>query len=65
MSARVYFMKRVKDCKNVSIMSPQEDGQVYIVRLCTAIFLFYLIQPYMLSKHKQTNCMHILNQNII
>jgi len=24
MSARVYFMKRVKDCKDVSIMSPQE-----------------------------------------
>ena len=23
MSARVYFMKRVKDCKYVSIMSPQ------------------------------------------
>ena len=34
MSARVYFMKRVKDCKDVSIMSPQddsEDGQVYSV----------------------------------
>ena len=32
MSARVYFMKRVKDCKDVSIMPPQlmnsEDGQV-------------------------------------
>ena len=24
MSARVYFMKRVKDCKDVSIMSPQD-----------------------------------------
>ena len=23
MSARVYFMKRVRDCKDVSIMSPQ------------------------------------------
>ena len=32
MSARVYFMKRVKDCKDVFIMSPQdEDGQVYSV----------------------------------
>jgi len=40
MSARVYFMKRVKDCKDVSIMSPQ-DGQVYSVYLYTAIFLFY------------------------
>ena len=25
MSARVYFMKRVKDCKVVSIMSPQDE----------------------------------------
>ena len=25
MSARVYFMRRVKDCKNVSIMSPQDE----------------------------------------
>ena len=25
MSDRVYFMKRVKDCKDVSIMSPQDE----------------------------------------
>jgi len=25
MSARVYFMKRVRDCKDVSIMSPQDE----------------------------------------
>ena len=35
MSARVYFMKTIKDCKDVSIMSPckmnSEDGQVYSV----------------------------------
>ena len=31
MSARVYFMKRVKDCKDVSVLSPDEDGQVYSV----------------------------------
>ena len=34
MSARVYFMKSVKDCKDVSIMSRKmnsEDGQVYSV----------------------------------
>ena len=33
MSARVYFMKRVKDCKDVSIMSimNSEDGKVYSV----------------------------------
>ena len=35
MSARVYFMKRVKDCQDVSIMSPQDEQwrrrQVYFV----------------------------------
>ena len=25
MSARVYFMKSVKDCKDVFIMSPQDE----------------------------------------
>ena len=25
MSARVYFMKKVKDCKGVSKMSPQDE----------------------------------------
>jgi len=25
MSARVYLMKRVKDCKDVCIMSPQDE----------------------------------------
>ena len=45
MSARVYFMKRVKDCKDVSIMSPQdeqEDGQVYSV----CILQFYCFTKY-------------------
>ena len=30
MSATVYFKKRVKDCKDVFIISPQ-DGQIYSV----------------------------------
>ena len=29
MSARVYFMKRVKDCKDVSIMSPTNFTKIY------------------------------------
>jgi len=41
MSARVYFMKRVKDCKDVSIMSPQDEQwrQTSLLCLYTAIFL--------------------------
>ena len=43
MSARVYFMKRVKNCKDVSIMSPQDEQWRRTSLLClyTAIFLFY------------------------
>ena len=40
MSARVYLMKRVKDCKDMSIMSPQ-DEQWIGTSLYTVIFLFY------------------------
>ena len=57
MSARVYFMKRVKDCKDVSIMSPQdeqEDGQVYSV--CTLQFSCFTKYNCMQSKQKQTKC---------
>ena len=32
MSARVYFMKRLKDCKDVSIMSPQDEQLLYQVQ---------------------------------
>ena len=35
MSARAYFMKRVKDCKDVSIMSPQDEQ-----RRQTSLLLF-------------------------
>ena len=43
MSARVYFMKRIKDCKYVSIMSPQDEQWIRTSLLClyTVIFLFY------------------------
>jgi len=59
MSARVYFMKRVKDCKDVSIMSPQDeqwDGQVYYV--CILQFSCFTKYNRMQSKHKQKNCEH-------
>ena len=42
-SARVYFMKRVKDCKDVSIMSTQDKQWRRTSLLClySVIFLFY------------------------
>ena len=48
MSARVYFMKRVKDCKDVSIMSPQDEQGRLASLLCvdTSFFLFYKVQLY-------------------
>ena len=44
MSARVYFMKTVNGCKDVSIMSPQDEQwrRTSLLFLYTAIFLFYL-----------------------
>ena len=41
MSAGVYFMKRVKDCKDVSIMSPQDEQRtdgVQVYSVCTLQF---------------------------
>jgi len=42
-SARVYFMKRVEDCKDVSLMSPQDEQWKRTSLLClhTTIFFFY------------------------
>ena len=60
MSARVYFMKTVKDCKYVSIclhkMNSGEDGQVYSV--CIQQFSCFTEYNRMQSKHKQTKCKH-------
>ena len=55
MSARVYFLKRVKDCNDMSIMSAQDEQWRRTSLLClyTVIFLFY---NRMQSKHKQTKC---------
>ena len=41
--ARVYFVKRSKDCKDESIMSLQDEQLRRTSLLClyTAIFLFY------------------------
>ena len=38
MSARVYFMKRIKDCKDVSIMSPQDEQLRRTSLLCILQF---------------------------
>ena len=51
MSARVYFMKRVKDCLR-KIYS--EDGQVY--SLCILQFSCFTKYNRMQSKQKQTKC---------
>ena len=59
MSARVYFMKAVNGCKDVSIMSPQDeraDGQVYSV--CILQFFCFTKYTLMQWRHKQTNCKH-------
>ena len=54
-------MKRVKDCKDVSIMSPQ-DEQVYSV--CILQFSCFTKYNRMQSKHKQTNCVNIADETL-
>ena len=49
-------MLLLKDCKELSIMSPQEDGQVYSV--CRLQFSCFTKYNRMQSEHKQTNCEH-------
>ena len=64
MSARIYFMKRVKDCKDVSIMSPQvnsEDRQVY--SFCILQFSCFTKYNRLQPKHKQTN-LNIADENL-
>ena len=41
MSARVYAKKRVKDCKDVSVMSPQDEHWRQTSLLC-----LYSVHPY-------------------
>ena len=61
MSARVYFMKKVKDCTDVSIMSPQDEQWRRTSLLCLyCILQFSSFTKYnrMQSKHKQTKYEH-------
>ena len=59
MSARVYYMKTVNGCKDVFIMSLQDEQRRRTSLLCLyiVIFCFTKYNP-MQSKHKQTNCKH-------
>jgi len=45
MSARVYFMLRVNDCKDMAIMSPKDEqwSRTSLLCLYTVIFLFYYV----------------------
>ena len=59
-------MKRVRNCKDVSIMSPHimnsEDGQVYSV--CKLEFSCFTKYNRMQSKQKPTNCEHSMDENL-
>ena len=63
MSARVYFMKTVNGCKDVSLMSLQDEQWRRTSLLClyTVIFLFYL-QPYAVNIIKKI--VNIADENL-
>ena len=53
MSARVYLMKRVNGCKDVYIMSPQDEQWIRTRLLAVSILQFSCINNRKQSKHKQ------------
>ena len=57
MSASVYLMKRGKDCKDVFIMSPQ-DEHVKTDKFTLFVYCNFLVKNRMQSKHKQTKSEH-------
>ena len=56
MSARVYFMKTVKDCKNVSIMYPKDKQWIQVYSVYLLQFSCFTKYNRIQSKHKQTKC---------
>ena len=64
MSARVNLMKRVNDCKDVSIMSPQDEQWRRTSSLCkcTTIFLFYFTTVY--SQNINTQIVNIADKTL-
>ena len=58
MSARVYFMKRVKDCKDVSKMSTQDEQWIQVNSVWILQFSCFTKYNRMQWKHKQTKCEH-------
>ena len=58
MSARVYFMKRVKDCKELSIISPQ-DEQWRRTSLLYIVYCSFLVLP------STTVCSQNINKQIV
>ena len=51
MSARVYFMKRVKDCKYVSIMSPHDEQCRRTSLLCILQFSCFILSTTVCSQN--------------
>ena len=66
MSARAYFMKRVKDCKDVSIMSPQDEQWIRTSLLClyTVIFLFFYISTTVCSQNINKQNVNIADETL-
>ena len=60
MSARVYFMKKVNGCKDVSVMSLQDEQwkRASLLYMSTYNVLVLLGTTVMKSKNKQTNFKH-------
>ena len=63
MSARTYFMKRVKDCKDVSIMSSQEEQSRKFTLFVYYNFLVLLSTP-VCSQNINKQNVNIADENL-
>ena len=64
MSARVYFMKTVNGCKDVSIMSPQDENvktDVQVYSVCILKFLL-LLNTYICSQNINKQIVNIADE---
>ena len=64
MSARVYFMKTVNDCKYVSIMSPQDEQRIRTSLLCLYCNFLVLLSTTVCSQNINKQNVNIAEETL-
>ena len=64
MSARAYFMKRVKDCKDVSIISPQDEQWRWPSLFCLYCNFLILLSTPICNQNINKQNVNIADENL-